>query len=325
MDLLHIIDALRVLLAICVFGVASYADYRTRTIENHVWLIGGAAGSVLLFAHLFTISAPLLTYILALLAIALFFTPYINLERYRVSETTEMYIELTLYISIASATFLTGFYWFTPENVIPMGIVGMHVLVRAFYELNIIHGGADAKALMLISLMFPTYPQFLCIPIYKSQIPLIEQVFPFTLTVLFNAVFWFIFYPLALLVYNAAKGSIKLPQALFGYRMSIDEVKGKFVWLMEHPVDGKIITRYTPDKDEDERIAEEIAELKRMGRREVWVTPQIPFIIPIFAGLLISIVAGNILFILMGIAVPLPCASVLVSSDYFHISIFHAS
>ncbi|MCX8174035.1 MAG: hypothetical protein N3F63_05480 [Thermoplasmata archaeon] len=299
---LEYIDLSRTILALCVFSIASYSDYRTRQIENHVWLVGGAIGSALLFAHLITISSQGVTYFLALLAIALFFTPYISLERFRVSETTEFYIEIMLYIVLTAATFLIGFYWYRPENGILMGIVAMQVLMRTFYELNIIHGGADAKALMFIAILFPTYPHFLNLPFAEPKIPMLETMFPFTLTVLLNAVFWFIFYPLVLFLYNAAKGNPKVPQAFFGYKLPLSEVKKKFVWLMEHPVNGKIVTRYTPDKDEDENLAAEVAELERLGKKEVWVTPQIPFIIPITAGLFISIIVGNVFFLLIGVS-----------------------
>lgn len=296
------IDLTRVIVSLCLFSIASYSDYRTRQIENRVWLIGGVVGSVLLFIHLLAISSSGIAYILAGLAIALFFTPYLSLERFHVSETTEIYVEVILYIGITVLTFLIGFIWFQPENGILMGIVAMQVLMRVFYELNIIHGGADAKALMLIALLFPTYPRFLVIPFAQTKIPLLETMFPFTLTVLFNAVFWFIFYPLILFIYNAAKGTPTLPQAFFGYKMSLKEVKKKFVWLMEHPVEGKIIIKYTPDKNDDENIDTEITELERMGKKDVWVTPQIPFIIPITIGLLISIILGNVFFLFIGVS-----------------------
>ncbi|MEM3396467.1 MAG: A24 family peptidase C-terminal domain-containing protein [Thermoplasmata archaeon] len=300
--LLEYIDITRVIVALGLFSIASYSDYRTRQIENYVWLIGGAIGSLLLFSHLILISSSGIAYLLGLLAIALFFTPYISLERFGISETTEIYVEMTLYILLTALTFLIGFYWFSPENGILMGIVAMQVLMRVFYELNIIHGGADAKALMLIALLFPTYPRFLNFPLAETNISMFETMFPFALTVLLNAVFWFIFYPLVLFLYNAVKGNAKIPHAFFGYKMPVCDVKKKFVWLMEHPVNGKIVTKYTPDKDEDENIAVEVAELERLGRKEVWVTPQIPFIIPITAGLFISVILGNVFFLLIGVS-----------------------
>ncbi|MEM3738620.1 MAG: A24 family peptidase C-terminal domain-containing protein, partial [Thermoplasmata archaeon] len=144
--------------------------------------------------------------------------------------------------------------------------------------------------------------RFLNFPLAETNISMFETMFPFALTVLLNAVFWFIFYPLVLFLYNAVKGNAKIPHAFFGYKMPVCDVKKKFVWLMEHPVNGKIVTKYTPDKDEDENIAVEVAELERLGRKEVWVTPQIPFIIPITAGLFISVILGNVFFLLIGVS-----------------------
>jgi len=299
--MIEYIDLTRALLGLIAFTIASYADYRTRQIENDVWLFGGAIASFLLFLHLYAINAPPIAYLLSFLAVLLFFTPYISLERFGIEEKIEVYIEFFLYFLLTALTIGLGLYWFVPENGIPIGIVAMQVLFRLFYELNIIHGGADAKALMFIAILFPTYPHIYAFPIAKPLLPIFEAMFPFALTVLLNAVFWFIFYPLVLLIYNLRKGNAKFPNALFGYKLPIKEVKNKFVWLMEHPVDGKIVTRLSPAKDEDENIAREIAELERMGKKEVWVTPQIPFIIPITVGLVISIIVGNVFFILLGV------------------------
>ena len=40
---------------------------------------------------------------------------------------------------------------------------------------------------------------------------------------------------------------------------------------------------------------EEYELFEKMGIKEIWVTPKIPFMIPLFAGFLVSFVVGDLL------------------------------
>jgi len=62
---------------------------------------------------------------------------------------------------------------------------------------------------------------------------------------------------------------------------------------MEKIQDGKRKLVYMP-KDYD--AAEELAEFEKLGIKEIWVTPKIPFMIPLLAGFLATFILGDILF-----------------------------
>jgi len=136
-------------------------------------------------------------------------------------------------------------------------------------------GGADVKALWAITLLIPLPPHSM--PFFP---PLI---FVFPLVVLLNSLILIVFLPPIYLIYNAYRRDCEFPYCLFGYRMKANLAKHKFVWSMEK--EGK--KRIMPFKD---------CDMETMGEREIWVTPQLPFLVFIFAGFVLSFLFGDILF-----------------------------
>jgi prepilin signal peptidase PulO-like enzyme (type II secretory pathway) len=61
---------------------------------------------------------------------------------------------------------------------------------------------------------------------------------------------------------------------------------------MEKIKNGKRKLVYMP-KNFD--VDEELAEFEKLGITEIWVTPKIPFMIPLLAGFLAAFVLGDIL------------------------------
>jgi len=163
-------------------------------------------------------------------------------------------------------------------------------LVYILFQMRLIFGGADAKALMAIAILAPFQPIIENIPIYR------DSVMPFSWTIFSNSIIIFLFVPLSLLFYNIAKRNIKFPYALLGYKMSIEKAKEKFVWPLEKLVDGKLKFMYMP-KGFD--VDEELEELEKNGITEIWVTPKIPFMIPLLGGFICSFIIGDILFYLI--------------------------
>lgn len=63
---------------------------------------------------------------------------------------------------------------------------------------------------------------------------------------------------------------------------------------MERILNGKRKLMVMPDKDLN--ITDELKKFRKLGIKSIWVTPKIPFIIPIIIGLILTIFLGNILF-----------------------------
>ena len=81
-----------------------------------------------------------------------------------------------------------------------------------------------------------------------------------------------------------------------GYRTTIQDARGKFVWSMERMVNGERKFVYFPKEDEEENAI--LDALQQAGVDEIWVTSKIPFLIPITVSIVFSAVVGNIVMLL---------------------------
>lgn len=134
-------------------------------------------------------------------------------------------------------------------------------------------GGGDAKILLGLSAVFPMYPADTL------------SVFPFfTLSIFANAVFLTAAAPVFFLLYNLKKGNTarsrrEIPMMFLGYRR-----KASMVRDFEAPVDT-IRNLISPGKK---------LGRKSSSRKEVWVTPALPFVVSITAAFLISLLWGDV-------------------------------
>lgn len=145
-------------------------------------------------------------------------------------------------------------------------------------------GGADCKALISLSIMFPTYPVLF---------PWVVKGLIFALSVLTNSVMFAPFMVLYFFVKNAVKGDFS-KLMFIGYKVEIDKIP-KFHNLLQFVKDGEVV--YTLRGIEfDERIVE---ELKKAGVKYVWVTPALPFIVFMTFGFVFAVLIGDVIFILL--------------------------
>jgi preflagellin peptidase FlaK len=176
------------------------------------------------------------------------------------------------------------------------------LIFYGFYNLGLPRGGADTKALMVLMILFPIYPilqnitlqtPFLTILTELSEVG-ITYIFPFAFTVFINAALIMLFVIFSLLIYNSSKHNLRFPHALLGYKMNIREIPNKFVWPLERLVEGKRKFIAFPIKDEE--IEKELEKFRASGISKIWVTPKIPFIVPITLGIILTVIMGNLLF-----------------------------
>ena len=163
-------------------------------------------------------------------------------------------------------------------------------LVYLLFQMRLIFGGADAKALMAIAILVPLEPTIGQFPLWRGS------VMPFSWSIFANSIILFLLIPISLLVYNVAKRNIKFPYCLLGYKMKISKAREKFVWPLERIVDGKRKFMYMP-KEFD--VEEELNIFEKNDIHEIWVTPKIPFMIPLLAGFIVAFIFGDILFYIM--------------------------
>jgi preflagellin peptidase FlaK len=171
--------------------------------------------------------------------------------------------------------------------LIPVMIVVFYLL----FQLLPFFGGADVKALMSIAILAPFQPIFLIFPFVYSYLP-------FAWIVLSNSVFIYLAIPISLFFYNLYKKNLDFPYCFLGYKIYIDKAKDKFVWPLEDIVDGKRKISYFSMNKNNNFIYSKFLEKKI---NIIWVTPKIPFMIPLLIGYIISFIIGDILFFIMSL------------------------
>jgi len=169
----------------------------------------------------------------------------------------------------------------------------MIAMFYAFYLMRLLFGGADAKALMALAILVPIQPIIGVLPYLR---PL--TFWPGVWTIFVNSLIFFLFIPVSLLIYNIGKRNVQFPHCLLGYRMSVEKAKQNFVWPLEKIKDGKRKLAKLP-KDFD--VDKELEEFEKLGITEIWVTPKIPFMIPLLIGFLATFILGDILTYLIDI------------------------
>jgi archaeal preflagellin peptidase FlaK len=165
-------------------------------------------------------------------------------------------------------------------------------------------GGADAKALIAIAIMFPLYP---AITLAGFDFPLAGGIMSpvFGLAVLGNAVALNLVVPLCMFFYNLfttpAGELLSNPVGSFtGYKARIGELKGKHLRLMHDydETDNKVQRHWVFKGTEiDDYSVGELTKWRDAGKigEKVWVTPKLPFLIPITLGFLAAVFYGDIL------------------------------
>ncbi|MFC7113986.1 A24 family peptidase C-terminal domain-containing protein [Natronoarchaeum sp. GCM10025703] len=269
-----------------------------------------------------------------------------------------------------------GYDWqfFLVTTSISVGLVVP--LAYAFWRMGGF-GGADAKALMTIAVLFPAFPSYY---IGTSVYPPIQtDVGVFSFTILTNAVLVALAFPVALTLYNALQGQfasamvvgrvrhwsdlstvhgrmMEEPDGLTRDGLDLDALRMYLRWrgltlaeLRETPeryrdpetlsdepnppTDGAVTAgeALVPDGGEPtgsereepayedpwgaaaflddiegtaygttpETLRDALDTL--VERDEVWVSPGIPFIVPIFLGFVVALVYGDLLFRILGL------------------------
>ncbi len=299
------IDISRIVFGMAFLLYASYTDIKTRKVKNEVWIIMGVTGCILLSLQLF-LEKRAWEYFLILFPVGVLFgsmlidhKPVYDAEKKKINFKILIVYLIGLIALIYQMYALSNETYFYQLLTIPVLIVFFYVL----YQFGVLHGGADAKAMMAIAIFMPFYPHFWEFPLidYASEnvASAMELMFPFAFLVLMNSVLFVIWVFLALLIFNAARGDLAFPEMLLGYKMDINDVEKKFVWPMERIVDEERVRVLFPKKTDFESLK----KLKEMGVKKIWVTPKIPFIMFITGGFVISVFVGNIFVAFFGMIV----------------------
>lgn len=185
---------------------------------------------------------------------------------------------------LATEALTTPAYWSTN---MPALVTSGLVLVLAIggYYTGLIAGGADAKALASLSLLAP-------LPLSAGWSQPLGSILPLVVTVLMNGLLVALAVPVLLTVWNLARRDIDSWRTVLGFRTRIDRVDLRVVWPLEYvDEEGEHHRAYTPggvplDAYEPKRLLEQ-------GVERVWVTPKIPFLVPLSIGFAGAVLLGD--------------------------------
>lgn len=294
----------RVVTLLGIFAVASYFDWVNREVSDFLWLLGGGVGVVLFFLGPGTGNAVVDgLYVLLGVFVLQHFVPWDD----RLSD--HPWAVLTFEVSLYIFVILVGvwsYFAVGPTYLVPFyaAIIAV-VLCRLLFEAGVLYGGADAKALMMVGVLLPVGP---VVPLLFQAGWFVEPAslqssfftdIPFAFTMLVDGALLTLFGPIAILGYNLSQGEHRLPRSLHMYPIPTEELPKRFVWLKDPP---------PASHPKEETTAEDIAvregqarDLLAKGVRTVWVTPQLPFLIPLAIGAVGGLLVGNVLLWLLSL------------------------
>jgi preflagellin peptidase FlaK len=142
---------------------------------------------------------------------------------------------------------------------------------------------------MSLAILVPFEPMIMIFPLWGS-------IMPFSWIILSNSVLIFLIIPISLFLFNLYKKKMVFPNCFLGYEMDIKMAKEKFVWPLEKIVNNKRKISYFSMNKNIDNIYD---DFEKKGITKIWVTPKIPFMIPLFFGFILSFFIGDILYLLM--------------------------
>jgi preflagellin peptidase FlaK len=274
--------------ALSAFLIASFQDLRTREVSDLLWIFSGLVGIAL--SVIMLLGSGAFPAVLSILFPAFLFADmFVDWEsllgrqgrvlRYLAGALCGIGTLYAVY-SMSSSPYV--------DTAASESLWILFILL--LFYIDVIRGGADAKALVCLVLLFPIYP----VPVVGRIPPSFESfTFPFFLNVLLLAAVLSLLVPLYLFLLNASRGDVSFPGMFIGFRKEVASINTGREWLMESPDDAgrPVRLRKLGRPGEEERLD----TIRSLGWKKVWVSPKIPFIVFLTAGLILTLLTGSII------------------------------
>jgi len=287
--------AAQVTVLVLGFGYAAVADWRSREVTDRLWQSMGVAGLVLGAILL----APGGWVPLGLWLLVGAFTLQ-HMFAWSFGERFEPYedvLEIVLYVVVIVLVGVAVFEVGLGSMGVPYAVLALLVTVliaRALFEAAILFGGADAKAVMVAGLVLP----LLAVPLFVTSVEAQRAgaIVPYPLDLLMNAALLSVAIPIAIAIRNVGRRDLHGWKTFTGYTIPVRELPHRFVWVT-NPLSpaGRAEEEEIETSEQDRQRRVRIAgELTAEGQTEVWVTPQIPYLLLLTAGAITALLAGNL-------------------------------
>lgn len=277
-------------------GYAAWEDWRRREVSDRVWQVLGVAGAFLGAIALGTGQwLPLVMWLLAAAFVLEHVIPWDRpLERW--SPNAPFVVEAIIYVAVLGTVAYAAWAHGVGPTAVPIVVVAVVItvlLARALFEMGVLYGGADAKAVMIAGLVVPLFAVPL-VPV-PANASAILGFYPFSLNLLMDAAILAIAVPIALAIRNLRQGTFRFPGGFTSYPLPVARLASEFVWVRDPAVPPEIEDVETSEEDVALRKRQQV-ELAARGITTVTVTPQLPFIVLLAVGGLAALLIGNIVF-----------------------------
>ncbi|MDR3282200.1 MAG: hypothetical protein LBS92_01125 [Candidatus Methanoplasma sp.] len=263
---------------------AALSDWRTREVSDLHWAVIGVAGTILFLTYSVAEEGLKWEFFSLALGSALILADILldkDLEQRLLYPAMAVAFSVPLYSLHSDALFSA---W--------LSVPVCYLLYLAMYYAGILKGGADAKCLIVLSMMFPMFPEMLGFP-WIGVDDRIAMIFVPSISIMFFASVAILPLGAAMAATNALRGDFDR-RMFIGYRMDAALAASASVWPTEDAVDGAVVRARPSDEPE-----EAVRRLIEAGAEKIWVTPMIPFIVPLAAVSLALLVLGSPLFLIL--------------------------
>jgi hypothetical protein len=190
---------------------------------------------------------------------------------------------------------LTALWWSTLSGLLTILIIDLA------WRFRLVHGGADAKALMWVAILIPNWETM---PLINDNTADSLVTLPPALALLMWGGLTFFLIPLILFVNNLINSNInsfsELRLSWHASKMRLGKVVDSHVWLLTSVIqlpDGtsKVYNksrapRRTPSQDE---LSNSIKELEDRGVEDVWVSHKLPLLVFLFPAIIPVALLGD--------------------------------
>ncbi len=307
-------------------GWAAWMDHKARRVSNEHWLVWvkpavfiwclellarGAdwtvfltASAIVAYASMAVIGRPTVKDILAgnredILVSMWYLVSFVGVAFGMVKYSDVDLLDLLL----GEGTGMVALYWTTLSGLLVIFVIDLG------WRLRLIHGGADAKALMWVAILIPNWSTMPVITDYNRDI--ILQLPP-AISLLMWGGLTFLLIPVVLVIRNLVQGNVKslgdLRMFWHSTVMDLDKVQQSHVWLLTSMIempDGQMSVyhrtrapRRTPSEQE---LSEQLATLQDNNIEEVWVSYKLPLLVFLFPVIIPMAVFGDITVIILQI------------------------
>ncbi len=308
MDAISVLAWLRVSVLVCCLGVAARSDYDSLAVRDRHWMTWSVPIAILLVCEMVILEAGAANFymaaaLLSLSSLAMFDAPDPReIPRWDQSQIALAGLYLIGIVGLfggavqhASPDFiLLVLGEESPETMLWWTMLGGLLTVLVYlsaWRLGLIQGGADAKALILLTVLMPSWA-FLPDPILAPEDTLFKL--PPSMVMFLWASAVFLLAPPILIFQNAMRGNIEsrsdLKMAWHAIKRPVEEIGERPVWLLTEitPSDDEaglhIVNRFLPASTTPtvEELAQRLEELRSHGVESAWIATKHPFIVYLF-------------------------------------------